>query len=99
MEGDEMYTKGEWTIEHTMNGFRIQQFDKIICWEYQSGYHCLPIKESEANAHLISASPDLLEACEMALKLLEDNQDETQWYLKGHYNKLQQAISKAKGEV
>lgn len=46
------------------------------------------LKEIEANAHLIEAVPDLLEAAEMALKVWPD-------HLRGSL--LEQAINKARG--
>ena len=40
-------------------------------------------------------TPDLLAACKMAFALLEDHQDDAQWYLRKHYNQLVKAIAKA----
>ena len=51
--------------------------------------------EYEANARLIAAAPDLLEACEAALTLLDSRADENgpdRWLL------LRNAIAKARGE-
>lgn len=42
-----------------------------------------------------TAAPELLEACEEILELLEEHQPV--WYLKMHYNHLIAAIKKAKG--
>ncbi len=50
--------------------------------------------DDEANARLIAAAPDLLEACTKAAMRMEfgdDTENET-------YNKLEQAIAKAKGD-
>jgi hypothetical protein len=53
-------------------------------------------EESVANARLITASPDTLEALEELFNLLEEHQGEATWYLKGHYNRANAAINKAK---
>jgi hypothetical protein len=49
--------------------------------------------EAEANGRLIAAAPDLLEALSELFSLLEEN--EPQWYLRGHYNHTIKAINKA----
>lgn len=38
---------------------------------------------------------ELLEALKLALNLLEENQGEAKWYLRGHYNRISEAIKKA----
>lgn len=48
-------------------------------------------KQDQANANLISAAPDLLEACELALNAFEKN-----WCI--DWNVLEEAIKKARGE-
>lgn len=50
---------------------------------------------AEANAKLIAAAPELLEALKLAYDLLEEHQGEAKWYLRGHYNKINAAIKKA----
>ena len=51
----------------------------------------------EANARLIAAAPELLEACELALKVLEQSGMITRQLLDAD-RKLRAAIAKAKGE-
>jgi len=52
-----------------------------------------PIEEAEANAKLIAAAPELLDSLNELFNLLEEN--EPQWYLKGHYNRAIKALQKA----
>lgn len=52
---------------------------------------------SEANAHLIAAAPDLLEACEWLLSFVENTEGELGIVL-GSANSARAAIAKAKGK-
>ncbi|EDD0500635.1 hypothetical protein AH359_04535 [Salmonella enterica subsp. diarizonae] len=56
------------------------------------------VAECEANAHLIVAAPDLLEALQSAEKAMAEGRNVTypEWY--GVINKAREAISKAFGE-
>jgi len=64
------HTPGLWKVEETKAiGFRIQAGSKIICWERQEEYEGLP--EGQANAALIAAAPELLEACKYAAELVK----------------------------
>ena len=51
--------------------------------------------ESAANARLIAAAPELLEACKAMFDLLE--KEEPNWYLRKHYNIATATIAKAEG--
>ena len=63
-----MHTKGPWTIEETKSdGFRIQSGANIICFEGLSKQYP-PLKDSQANAKLISSAPELLATCKLAVR-------------------------------
>lgn len=64
-----------------------------IC--YQISGNDQPVEK--ANANLISAAPELLEACEAALSIL-DAEHETCGIYKAHKELIQAAVNKAKGE-
>lgn len=51
--------------------------------------------EEEANACLVAAAPDLLDACEVALDALRDLTDH---YTSGTIQRLEAVIAQAKGE-
>jgi hypothetical protein len=73
------YTKGEWKVERvpiqsaggSNTCFQIGPFKACIYddWRQYQEYGISTL-ENEANAKLIAAAPDLLEACELALSLL-----------------------------
>jgi len=95
--------KGEWRIASKRKEsqfYVIQGIDtpthevQVCCLNY--GAH--PIQEqldcTEANAHLIAAAPDLLEACIKILDTIRRDSLEEQLNLE-EYNYLEQAIHKA----
>lgn len=53
-------------------------------------------RNTEANARLISAAPELLEACKAALKIIEAEQEACGIYT-AHTNIIRAAIAKAEG--
>jgi len=65
----------------------------IVKWTGFDGVN-LPKKEIEANAHLMAAAPELLEACQLALITIE-SAPRTNMFTR---TKLTIAIAKAKGE-
>ena len=71
---------------NTFNGISISDCSKSVM---------ISTEEKEANAQLISAAPDLLEALNELLELLEENKPN--FYLLGHYRKAKRAIEKAVG--
>ena len=58
----------------------------------------LSVEECEANAHLIAAAPELLEACKEALNYVQGHNNDEQYYTPRIERKLEQAIAKAQGE-
>ena len=86
------HTPGPWTMGNIRPG------DKEIIIEEPSvsvDYDDVDHKEQEANAQLIAAAPELLEACKEASIVLKDEQIVPITSIKKTYNKLQQAITKA----
>lgn len=65
-------------------------------------YGVIPIKETEANARLIAAAPDLLEACKVALWHIDNgeyrSQKEGRPRLIEVLNMLRSAIAKVEGK-
>lgn len=95
-----MHTKGEWKA-------LIPKKDKYkdCWWVYckgkgyiakvygNAGHSPIEPKEIEANAHLIAAAPDLLEAC----KVILDSDINNKCLPKTYRTMLEQAIAKAEG--
>lgn len=81
------HTKGKWKAEDGMIGDSIKvssMNDEDICW-------CEPIYGQEiANARLIAAAPELLEACKLALK--------SDYLSSGIDKVIKHAIAKAEGK-
>ena len=95
------YIKGEWTVERIKSGdFRIQSGSEIICWTHNGDKLYKASENSEANAHLIAASPAMYEALVDA-----DNQlcyicgkDCKPWECASHM-RLMNVINKAEGAL
>ena len=88
------HTPGPWSVvangghSYTIRGSRNEAICDTSIW-----LHSDPHSESRANAHLIAAAPDLLEALEDLLTICDgdpDEPDEIGW--------ARAAIAKAKGE-
>jgi hypothetical protein len=87
------YTKGEWRLGGVIDA-DVFCGNKIIAETNPEGYYgdeLVDVKEAIANAHLMAAAPDLLEACKLALQLLSPVKHAA--YVEG----IKQAISKAEG--
>ncbi len=87
------HTPGPWRFERVIRGSNSQN-DWLAIHPphfYFAGKQIS--KVDEANAHLISAAPDLLEACKKTLKLINNLEYES-WQIK-YITLLKQAIAKA----
>ena len=89
------YTKGKWDMStHSDNtDIIIRSQNGIIANCTIDAWPEMSKIEKEANAKLIAAAPELLESLTELFNLLEEN--EPQWYLRGHYNRAIKAIKKA----
>jgi len=95
------HTKGPWFVNKLVLGdeetawFVVHQGnpDYPYCSPslLQMNGPCLLYNNAEADAKLISAAPDLLEACKLALNAFENN-----WVI--DWDQLRDAIEKAEGQ-
>ena len=91
-------TKGQWhrAIKRggaeRLVGVTGNNFQPLCEILYSGGYG---MTEEEVEANLVSAAPDLLNALIEVANLLEEN--EPNWYLRKHYNRITSALNKALG--
>jgi len=86
-----MYTKGEW-YAHDGQIYPIETGKTLALIPYFDEEN----KEQKANAQLISASPDLLEACKVAYRALSLDSDMEEDFAP-EIKQLQEAMNKAEG--
>ena len=95
---DLKHTKGEWYSCCTSSKphFTFAGEEKVVCSIIQKQEMCedLPLEEVQANAKLISAAPDLLEALQELIDL--NNNEEKQGIKSWHnaFGKAEEAIKK-----
>lgn len=86
------HTAGEWKkiIQPAPHGLTttINVGSQRICEIWHT-----TIDETEANAKLIAAAPDLLKAIQLLKELLDENLPN--WYLRKHFRMSEEAITKA----
>ena len=91
------HTPGPWRVVDSWNDHMVEsQNGEEIIW--QDGPHDTPTI-NEANARLIVAAPDLLEALESMLQSFLITQSLDDYPIDAPCNKARAAIAKAKGEV
>lgn len=90
-----MYTKGNWICTKYNNDDFGVYSDAGDGRDIALVRSCKSEEETEANAKLIESAPELLATLIELFNLLEEN--EPQWYLRGHYNRTIRAIQKAIG--
>lgn len=92
------YTKGEWKI---ISGFKIrcgeEQCFVADCWTGDLYFPRPRFIEAEANAHLISAAPELYEALKEFMEVLEKVGSEYP-AIRIAYNLAKPALAKAEGK-
>ena len=95
------HTPGPWIIinKHYVGGkiYRVCASGAMICdVNLQGGIMGKSDEIPKANAHLIAAAPDLLEACKMVIEFSNDNNIHR--FLEIAIPKIEQAIAKAEGK-
>lgn len=97
--GGEMsgHTKGPWIIRRSGSGkpYQVETVDGVGITQWR-GISRPASKEGEANAHLIAAAPDLLEALEACVGLVTISYHESAGEIA---DKVYAAIAKARGEA
>ena len=108
-----MYTKGKWNVKQSYSDshiiFSVSTDDEYICrlWLHGTGKPSgqgrlktnEDLKRTEANARLIAAAPELLEACRYIIQRINDT--DMPWWITSEYKggfdvkKIEQAIAKA----
>ena len=88
------YTRGPWFVGTGWIGAGEIKDGRVI-----ANLHAYPYGDSEANARLIAAAPELLEACKSALERMEVliDADEATYLDRKVFVKLEDVISKAEG--
>lgn len=99
------HTPGPWRIYHN-SGYNQGHYNGYLQTDILAGSDLIKIRQSvagntfpqlAANARLIAAAPDLLEACKRALAVLE-KEPACQIY-SAHAQIVRAAIARAKGEI
>jgi len=100
-----MHTKGPWYASESFNIHeqRIvadEETGQTIAIVYGRGSYEERIDETRANAHLIAAAPELLEALKKAVSLIEGVASETpmERFYQSQADSLQEVINKAEGK-
>lgn len=97
------HTEGEWKQDKSMLGrigkdacewIYIKSKDKTLA-EIKGRHYGIGHREMIANAKLIASAPELLDACNHQLALMNSMVDEIPEFMRGSKEKLQLAIKKA----
>jgi hypothetical protein len=98
------HTKGPWTWHRGRNGYYLNLIaagGEVVITAHELSVHPWEIVEViDADAHLVSAAPDLLEALEQAVREISAMNDmlETPIY-DSDIKRWKAAIAKARGEI
>ncbi len=100
------HTPGPWeAIEHiainNVKGYRVFAGDDeiTVCRNAAGGLGSVVQLPAEANARLIAAAPDLLEALEIVVSMEYDRDEESRNFEDERLEYFQQLITKATGEL
>ena len=96
------HTRGPWRVDRDDSGLFIRMEPLGDLDQYLAVYASPDEEQREADAALIAAAPDLLAACEAALRALEHNRQRglenmTPLAYEVEIDTLREAIAKAKG--
>lgn len=86
------HTKGKWEVEYSANTTE----KSLHFGTWLVGIVCHS-NEREANAYLMAAAPDLLEACKSVLETWDRHNVPIDAYLSRDRQKIEDAINKAEG--
>lgn len=90
------HTPGPWNFDGAINGLVDGGPDgKIIAIVYPCYHH--NASEMKANAYLVAAAPELLEALEFATRMYQENFENMPFCWQTVQNFIDDAINKAKG--
>lgn len=95
------HTPGPWKVGEKFYGVTNQTWicftDDVFDYKLATVYNGTKITNDqvEANAKLIAAAPDLLEACIMAFDNMQNGESKTKYRLVTCLNALEEAIKKA----
>jgi hypothetical protein len=95
------HTPGPWNVEENSSPPLIwgNDYEKPIAEvELHRSYASYGDGEAQANAQLIAAAPELLDACMVALGILDTGTYAAAWVRHDAAKQLRAAIAKAKGE-
>lgn len=94
------HTKGPWKIDAGPNHYSIRNQRGCVLTDMRLPNNGVSIKEVDANAHLISASPDMIATLENIVEYWNRDRNDSAmhdalWYIIGV---AEQAIAKAEGK-
>lgn len=95
-----MYTKGEWIVHEWGNKFQVMEAQVRTTSKPEitmTGQRIIAKEITKANAHLISAAPDLYEACLSALGVMA-TLDQNKGWVKEISSVIQKALAKVEGK-
>lgn len=98
------HTRGPWQVEDAAGEITIcaetgTAIDESICFVADGGWNQMPRKTAIANARLIAAAPELLEALQAFVNYVADDHNDTPMLDNDAlWEKAESAIAKATGE-
>lgn len=93
------HTPGPWKVAHGMRGLQNLKVHGVENNEGLGIVNCGTGKDGEANARLIAAAPDMLEALKLIVKMGNDSSPEGIAVINRGYEMAAAAIAKVEGRV